>query len=409
MTEQTTHEKLLALASDLAQAERAHKSSDKTWKDAEKTFKARADIKALWEKRETERKAYKKAENDARALLEQYRREGNTEFDGTYYSIDDDPVNFTVDNPQEFIMRLVLLHPQIAAQVLSIDSKKVAELLLDGQGEMKPEYAMVPLKKTHRVKTTIHWSKLGVANMTRLDGRKYAAEEAQKLLNLKGVVIDTETTGLGDDRQVVSICIADSATGEILVNTLVKPTTLIEPGATAVHGISMAKVKDAKTMDELADEINKAINGRTILGYNIQFDIEAIRNSSEKIDIPSGPRDVMLTYARFAGETNNFGLKNHKLSVACEAMGMSVSNSSVHTASGDVALTLGLLKRMAEWKPASAMPEPPAEDDHPTEEIPVAKPAAVTGAGTSEKLSALDQALSDAIDAAAFLEVPETS
>ncbi|HHJ4165905.1 TPA: exonuclease domain-containing protein, partial [Raoultella ornithinolytica] len=49
--------------------------------------------------------------------------------------------------------------------------------------------------------------------------------------------IDTETTGLGEDAEIVEICIIDSH-GSIMLNTLIKPTKPIPDEAIAIHGIT---------------------------------------------------------------------------------------------------------------------------------------------------------------------------
>lgn len=61
---------------------------------------------------------------------------------------------------------------------------------------------------------------------------------AQQWLDDNRLFIDTETTGLGDDAEIVEICIIDSH-GFILLNTLVKPTKPIPDEAIAIHGITM--------------------------------------------------------------------------------------------------------------------------------------------------------------------------
>lgn len=61
---------------------------------------------------------------------------------------------------------------------------------------------------------------------------------AQQWLDDNRLFIDTETTGLGDDAEIVEICIIDSH-GFILLNTLVKPTKPIPDEAIAIHGSQM--------------------------------------------------------------------------------------------------------------------------------------------------------------------------
>ncbi|WP_275897043.1 exonuclease domain-containing protein, partial [Klebsiella pneumoniae] len=51
------------------------------------------------------------------------------------------------------------------------------------------------------------------------------------------VIIDTETTGLKDFDEIIEITIINMR-GEILLNSLVKPSRLIPPGVTEINNIT---------------------------------------------------------------------------------------------------------------------------------------------------------------------------
>ncbi|MBR9829321.1 MAG: 3'-5' exonuclease, partial [Oceanospirillales bacterium] len=50
------------------------------------------------------------------------------------------------------------------------------------------------------------------------------------------VFLDTETTGLDDDAQMVEIAVVDE-NGSVLFESYCRPTVPVDPGAQAVHGI----------------------------------------------------------------------------------------------------------------------------------------------------------------------------
>ncbi|WP_162871171.1 3'-5' exonuclease, partial [Klebsiella pneumoniae] len=58
------------------------------------------------------------------------------------------------------------------------------------------------------------------------------------------VIIDTETTGLKDFDEIIEITIINMR-GEILLNSLVKPSRLIPPGVTEINNITNEMVADA--------------------------------------------------------------------------------------------------------------------------------------------------------------------
>lgn len=76
------------------------------------------------------------------------------------------------------------------------------------------------------------------------------SQRAKKWLEDDRIFIDTETTGLGDDAEIVEICLIDSA-GFIMLNTLVKPTKPIPAEATAIHGITDEMVMYAPTWKDI--------------------------------------------------------------------------------------------------------------------------------------------------------------
>ena len=71
-------------------------------------------------------------------------------------------------------------------------------------------------------------------------------QQAHQWLRDNCLILDAETTGLGEDAEIVEITIIDT-TGKPLINTLVKPSTPIPAEATAIHGITNEMVRHAPT------------------------------------------------------------------------------------------------------------------------------------------------------------------
>ncbi len=77
-----------------------------------------------------------------------------------------------------------------------------------------------------------------------LSSRSEAIKIAQEKLANKPLFLDTETTGLDNFSEIVEICIVEHD-GEILYESLVKPTRSIPFDAVRIHGISDPVVQNA--------------------------------------------------------------------------------------------------------------------------------------------------------------------
>src|SRR5690606_105710 len=98
------------------------------------------------------------------------------------------------------------------------------------------------------------------------------------------VILDTETTGLSDDDEIIEIAIIDR-NGHVLLNTLIKPINPISEQAKEIHGISNEDVKNAPYWKEVWKHVLSIIEGKKILIYNAEFDLKMIRNSCYKNNI----------------------------------------------------------------------------------------------------------------------------
>ncbi|MEQ1967755.1 3'-5' exonuclease [Xenorhabdus nematophila] len=173
---------------------------------------------------------------------------------------------------------------------------------------------------------------------------------AEQLLKEDIVILDTETTGLKNDDEIVEISIIN-ADGDILLDTLIKPQKGIPVEAMDIHGIMNADVKNAPMWSDVYEQYKEIVKGKTVVIYNKSYDTRIIRQTCKKYDLPT-PRIksecAMLLYAQYYGEINertgNF--KWHKLKTAVSDNKIKVSGTA-HRALTDAQMTLALIKLMA--------------------------------------------------------------
>jgi DNA polymerase-3 subunit epsilon len=177
--------------------------------------------------------------------------------------------------------------------------------------------------------------------------RNAAIEWAQELLARDDwVILDTETTGLESDAEIISITIMSPA-GEILLDTLLKPSICISQDASAVNGITDEMVADAPLFSDIFTRIQHVLAGKLIVAYNADFDERMLMATCYRYKVPykeivvqngiSPWQCAMIQYAAYFGEWNHYygNYRWQKLP------------KGDHTAKGDCLATLGLIHKMA--------------------------------------------------------------
>ncbi len=120
----------------------------------------------------------------------------------------------------------------------------------------------------------------------------------------KCVILDTETTGLGDDDEIIELAIINTS-GKTLMNQRFKPLEKREfADATAIHGIEYKDLKDCPTIDAYYDEITQLLKGNLVLIYNAKYDKRLLKQSFKKANKTFLYKDyefncVMLNYSAY--------------------------------------------------------------------------------------------------------------
>ena len=172
------------------------------------------------------------------------------------------------------------------------------------------------------------------------------------------VVLDTETTGLYESAEIVSIAVIDSD-GKTLLDTLVKPVRPIPPEATRIHGITNEMVKDALPLP--VQTLGHLLTNRHVIIYNTQYDVQMLRQSAGIAKLPMIPwYDVaefwcaMTAFAEIYGEWNDYhgNYRWQKLSTACSYYKIPVVGA--HGALADCQMTLKVCEAMLAAEKARA-------------------------------------------------------
>lgn len=184
-----------------------------------------------------------------------------------------------------------------------------------------------------------------------LAARQRACELARRRLQMQPLFLDTETTGVRSTAEVIEICLLDH-TGEVLLDSLVRPRYAIPPASTQIHGISNAMVVNAPTWAELWPQVQAIIENCPIGIYNVDFDLRLLKQSHQHAGliwpaIQFDPFCIMQIYAQFYGEwdLHRNAYRWQSLEKAGRHFNLSLPNS--HRAKDDTLLARAVLHQIA--------------------------------------------------------------
>lgn len=167
-----------------------------------------------------------------------------------------------------------------------------------------------------------------------------------------GRVVDTETTGLGDDAQIIELAIGDTH-GNILFKSRLRPTVSIEPEASGINGILDEHLLGAPSWPEIASEVTALLEGRSVVIFHAEYDRRLLRQTAAAFGMPdpwpesSTSRCAMHLSVSAFGATNKYGTIS--LAKAAAAAGVTWKGPA-HSAAADVLATVDLVRSIARYR-----------------------------------------------------------
>lgn len=163
------------------------------------------------------------------------------------------------------------------------------------------------------------------------------------------VIIDTETTGVGRDAELLELTILDTK-GNVLFNQLIKPFGDIPEEATAIHGIGLIDVLYAPHWDEVVTEVRQILHQRNVIAYRCEFDARIIQQTNNLFGLDNIQNwacnwyCAMRSFADFAKQPDekHGGYRWFKLINAAKYLGIEPPEQ-LHRSLPDTELTLAVL------------------------------------------------------------------
>ena len=181
--------------------------------------------------------------------------------------------------------------------------------------------------------------------------RQTASALARAAIARRPVYLDTETTGLDPQAEIVEIAILEHD-ARPLIDTLIKPLASIPASATRVHGITNAMTAGAPTWKEAWPQVAAALTGRLVAIYNMDYDRRLLRQTQRQSGLRwANPLAefmcIMEVYAQFHGQWDprHRAYRYQRLEEAGQQCRLSLPNS--HRARADAELARGVLLYVA--------------------------------------------------------------
>ncbi|EDV1310788.1 3'-5' exonuclease [Salmonella enterica subsp. enterica] len=141
------------------------------------------------------------------------------------------------------------------------------------------------------------------------------SSKAVRWLDENPLFLDTETTGLDDQAQIIELAISDSQ-GTILLETKLRPSVSIDPEAEDVHGLTIEFLANAPTWPEVSDQVRKILCGRALVIFNADFDTRMFRQTATAYGEPVEWVSELKTHCAMYLAADAFGPTNRHGSIS---------------------------------------------------------------------------------------------
>lgn len=187
-------------------------------------------------------------------------------------------------------------------------------------------------------------------NHTTANPRDRVIAYAREKIAANPVYLDTETTGLDRNAEIVEIAIID-CDGSVLFESFVRPSRPIPSEAIGIHQISNEMVAGAPPWPTLWPTIRGLLYGRTIGIYNASFDERMIMQSLACYNLPMREKldtfCILELYSAYRSERDVYGRGYRRFSLETAGRQFSIPIPNSHRAVDDARLARAVLHHIA--------------------------------------------------------------
>jgi DNA polymerase III subunit epsilon len=179
-------------------------------------------------------------------------------------------------------------------------------------------------------------------------------------MNLRQIVLDTETTGLSADSgdRIIEIGCVELLQRKLTGNNLhfyVNPERDSHEDALKVHGISNEFLRDKPKFGQIADELLDYLRDAELIIHNAPFDISFLNKELDRIGRPPLKTMVASVIDSLVMAKEMFPGKRNGLDALCDRLGVDNSGRTLHGALLDAELLADVYINMTRGQDALIM------------------------------------------------------
>ena len=163
------------------------------------------------------------------------------------------------------------------------------------------------------------------------------------------LILDTETTGLGPEAEIIEIAVIDS-TGAVLMDAVSLPQDDIPKAVSDIHGLTYRRLKrlGAQPWPTIHEEVQTVLKGASlVLGWNVSFDRRMLQQTAKR----HGLGMTKVSWRDLLGDYRTMRPKGrHRLGDAARREHVA-GNGNAHRALSDCQTVLAVMRAVVGRQP----------------------------------------------------------
>jgi DNA polymerase III epsilon subunit-like protein len=174
---------------------------------------------------------------------------------------------------------------------------------------------------------------------------------AQEILSLPNVVtLDTETTGFGQDDEIIEIALWDIHKQRSYATLVQCQQTTIPKGAEKKHHITKSMLRDAPNWPQIWPKFMSYLTRHVIIIYNADYDLRMLQQTARRYNLPMPELQVyclMKQYSAYVGQPSLHAEGHRFLKLAAACTHFQIEHASAHRALADAQAAAEVLQNLA--------------------------------------------------------------